>query len=72
MTATNLRPYDPAISNFPLPMSAKRARFEARNARRQRLLLPKGHPYRWLPIWVPYGIARFVSRSESRGRLAAG
>lgn len=55
-----LQPFDPAVSNYPLPMSAKRARFEAKNARRQGLLLPKGHPYRWLPTWTPYGLARFI------------
>ncbi len=42
-------------------MSAKRAQFEARNARRQRLTLPKGHPYRRLPVWVPYGLAKLLA-----------
>jgi len=57
-----LRPSDPAVSQYPLPMSAKRAQFEARNARRQHLSLPKGHPYRRLPPWMPYGLAKTLSR----------
>ncbi|HWJ72942.1 MAG TPA: hypothetical protein VNX29_07235 [Kaistia sp.] len=57
-----LRPFDPAVSQFPLPMSAKRAQFEARNARRQRLHLPKGHPYRRVPVWMPYGVAKILCK----------
>ncbi|SHG05738.1 hypothetical protein SAMN02745157_3482 [Kaistia soli DSM 19436] len=61
---TSVSPVDPAVSIYPLPMSARRARFEARNARRHRLKLPKGHPYRSLPIWIPYKLAIIISRSQ--------
>jgi len=60
---TDLRPVDPLVSRYPLPLSAERARREAMQARRNRLKLPKGHPYRWLPTWVPYGLARTLSGS---------
>ena len=63
---TSVRPVDPAVSIYPLPMSARRARFEAKNARRHRLTLPKGHPYRSLPVWVPYTLAILISRSENQ------
>ncbi len=59
---SDLRPYDPSVSQYPLPMSAKRAQFEARNARRQRLVLPKGHPYRRVPVWMPYSVAKALTR----------
>ena len=59
---SDLRPYDPAVSQYPLPMSSKRAQFEARNARRLRVQLPKGHPYRRIPAWLPYSVARVMAR----------
>lgn len=65
---TLIRPVDPAVSIYPLPMSARRARFEARNARRHRLRLPKGHPYRSLPTWLPYKLAILISRSQNQNK----
>jgi len=67
----DLRPIDPLVSRYPLPLSAERARREAMQARRNRLKLPKGHPYRWLPTWVPYGLARTLSGS-ARSSLPGG
>lgn len=57
-----LRPIDPLISNYPLPMSARRARFEAKRAHRRRLNLPKGHPYYRVPWWLPYRLAVIIAR----------
>lgn len=62
---TGLRPVDPGLSQFPLPMSARRARHEARQARRLRLELPLGHPYRNIPTWMPYGLARIVGHLQA-------
>ncbi len=63
-----VRPVDPLVSRYPLPLSAERARHEAIQARRKGLKLPKGHPYRWLPTFVPYGMARLLSRSAASSR----
>lgn len=63
-----VRPIDPLVSRYPLPLSAQRAKHEASQARRNHVALPKGHPYRWLPLWVPYGLARFISRSSPESR----
>lgn len=67
----DVRPIDPLVSRYPLPLSAERARHEAGKARRNGLVLPKGHPYRWLPLWVPYGVARVLSASAPSSRPAA-
>lgn len=53
-------PARPEISRFPLPMSARRARFEAERAALYGWSLPAGHPYALVPRWVPYPIARGV------------
>ncbi len=42
-------------------MSARLARHEARNTRRLNVRLPKGHPYRMLPVWIPYPLARTLA-----------
>lgn len=63
-----VRPIDPVVSRYPMPLSAERARFEALQARRKAARLPKGHPYRWLPTWIPYGMARMLSRSAASSR----
>jgi hypothetical protein len=63
-----VRPIDPLVSRYPMPLSAERARYEALQARRKGLKLPKGHPYRWLPTFVPYGAARLLSRSAASSR----
>ena len=64
----DVRPVDPLVSRYPLPLSAERARHEAHQARRKGLKLPKGHPYRWLPTFVPYGTARILARSAASSR----
>lgn len=56
-------PVDPVVSIYPQPMSARRARFEGKRARRQGIKLPIGHPYRSLPLWLPYFIAIRLARS---------
>lgn len=53
-------PIDPDISRYPQPMSARRARFEAKRARTHRVRLPKGHPYALAPTWTPYPLAQLV------------
>ncbi|SHO67695.1 hypothetical protein SAMN02745172_04376 [Pseudoxanthobacter soli DSM 19599] len=40
------------------PLSARRARHEARQAGYSGKRLPAGHPYAVLPTWMPYFIAR--------------
>ncbi len=60
------RPVDPVVSNYPLPMSARRARFEARRAKRNRLMLPKGHPFSGVPTWFPYSLARLLNAWRNR------
>ncbi len=44
------------------PPSRRRARYEARQARRHGYRLPAGHPYRVLPTWVPFGVAKLFAR----------
>jgi hypothetical protein len=63
-----LRPYDPIVSLYPLPLSPERARDEAKRARRLGKKLPLGHPYRGLPLWLPYGLARLINRSASSSK----
>ncbi|SHG90894.1 hypothetical protein SAMN02745157_5049 [Kaistia soli DSM 19436] len=58
-----LVPSDPIVSVYPLPMDAKRAKDEAVRARRLGKRLPVGHPYRRLPLWVPYWLARLINNS---------
>lgn len=56
----HLKPAKPDISRFPLPMSARRARFEAERAHLCGWRLPAGHPYALMPRWTPYFLARAV------------
>ncbi len=58
-----LEPTDPIVSVYPLPLDAKRARDEANRARRLGKKLPIGHPYRRLPLWLPYWLARLINGS---------
>ncbi|HWJ72955.1 MAG TPA: hypothetical protein VNX29_07305 [Kaistia sp.] len=58
-----LTPSDPIVSIYPLPMDAKRAKDETVRARRLGKKLPVGHPYRRLPLWVPYWLARLINNS---------
>ncbi len=56
-------PSDPIVSIYPQPMDAERAREETVRARRLGKKLPLGHPYRRLPLWVPYWLARLINNS---------
>jgi hypothetical protein len=49
-------------TRYPEPMSARRARFEAGRARHHGVVLPTGHPYSRLPLWVPYLVARVLAK----------
>lgn len=74
---TELRPIDPLLSLYPLPMSPRRARHEARRARRSSLRLPDGHPYAVAPPWLPHALAqrfervRLAVKARLRGGLSA-
>lgn len=59
-------PLDPDVSRYPLPMSARRARFEAQRAHSHRFRLPKGHPYALVPRWIPYPIAQLIGFIHQR------
>ncbi len=63
-----LRPHDPIVSIYPLPLDAALAREEAQKARRLRKKLPPGHPYRKLPLWTPYWLARLISNAAPSSR----
>jgi hypothetical protein len=54
-------PIDPKVSQYPQPLSPRRARFEARRAKQFAWRLPHGHPYARLPTWVPYLVAKLVA-----------
>ncbi len=68
MTSQKLRPHDPIVSVYPLPLDADMARDEASRARRLRKRLPPGHPYRRLPLWTPYWLARLINGSARSSR----
>ncbi len=63
-------PSDPIVSIYPQPMDARRAREETVRARRLRKKLPPGHPYRNLPLWVPYWLARLINNSAPSSKPA--
>jgi len=44
------------------PVSARRARHEARRARALNHPLSIRHPYESLPTWVPYTLAKLIAR----------
>lgn len=50
---TPVRPLNPLLSRFPLPMSEADAKREGRRARARGLKLPDGHPYASAPVWLP-------------------
>lgn len=58
-----LEPSDPIVSLYPLPLTEERAKDEAVRARRLNKKLPRGHPYRRLPLWVPLWLARLLAGS---------
>ncbi len=68
MDRPKLRPHDPIVSVYPLPLGATLAREEAVKARRLNKKLPPGHPYRALPLWTPYWLARLLSSSAESSR----
>jgi len=49
-------------------MDVKRAKDETVRARRLGKKLPPGHPYRNLPLWVPYWLARLINNSAESSR----
>lgn len=59
----SIMPTDPIVSIYPQPMDVKRAKDETVRARRLGKKLPVGHPYRRLPLWVPYWLARLINNS---------
>ncbi len=63
-------PSDPIVSIYPQPMDSKRAREEAVRARRLRKKLPLGHPYRNLPLWLPYWLVRLINNSAPSSKPA--
>lgn len=63
-------------TRYPEPISARRARFEAGRARYHGIMLPSGHPYSRLPLWVPYLVAKvwgklMAGREPTRRRARA-
>lgn len=67
-----LEPTDPIVSVYPLPLDVKRARDEANRARRLGKKLPIGHPYRGLPLWLPYWLARLINGSAASSKPKTG
>lgn len=63
---SRLRPANPLLSRFPLPMSEAEARREGRRARRSELQLPNGHPYAAVPTWIPLRAASALEQLRLR------
>lgn len=59
---SELRPANPLLSRYPLPMTEAEAKREGRRARRSELQLPNGHPYAAAPTWMPLPMALFFER----------
>lgn len=59
------RSIDPHISDYPAPMSATKARREARNAKQVNRQVPYGHPYRVAPGFFPYWLARIIGKLDA-------
>lgn len=59
------RSADPNISDYPAPMSAAKARREARNAKNVNRQVPYGHPYRVAPNFFPYWLAKILGRIDA-------
>ena len=60
-----LAPVNKMVSNYPLPLSPQRAKYEAKRARFHRWELPRGHPYYHVPAKLPYVPALLISRVTS-------
>lgn len=54
---SEVRPANPLLSRYPLPMTEAEAKREGRRARRSQLELPNGHPYAAAPTWLPAQLA---------------
>jgi hypothetical protein len=69
-----LRPANPLLSRFPLPLTEAEARREGRRARRSKLQLPNGHPYAAAPTWAPLPAALLFEqlRLKLGGKTAVG
>jgi hypothetical protein len=63
--ANDVAPVNQMVSDYPLPMSTRRARYEAERARYHRWELPRGHPYYFVHPAVPYVPAFLISRVTS-------
>lgn len=61
---TPVRPLNPLLSRFPLPMSEAEAKREGRRARARSLRLPDGHPYAAAPAWLPLQAALGFERAR--------
>jgi hypothetical protein len=70
----HVRPLNPLLSRFPLPMSEDEAKREGRRARRYAQQLPDGHPYAAAPTWLPLQAALRIERLRLvlTGRRPAG
>ncbi len=58
-------PLNKMISNYPRPISPRRAKYEAERARYHGWELPRGHPYYHVHPGVPYLPAKLISRVTS-------
>ncbi len=57
-----MRPINPLLSRYPLPLSEAEAREDARRARRKGQRLPAGHPYCWAPTVLGLDMAARLER----------
>jgi hypothetical protein len=58
-------PVNKMVSDYPLPLSTRRAKYEAERARYHRWELPRGHPYYFVHPAGPYVPAFLISRVTS-------
>ena len=60
-----LAPVNKMVSDYPLPLTPRRAKYEAKRAKFHRWELPRGHPYYHVPPQLPYLPALLISRVTS-------
>ncbi len=60
-----IAPINQMVSEYPRPMSTRRAKYEAERARYHKWELPRGHPYYFVHPAVPYAPAFLISRVTS-------
>jgi len=65
MHAKQIQPIDKMVSDYPLPLSPRRAKYEANRARFHGWRLPPGHPYYRVHPAIPYLPAFVISRITS-------